>query len=419
MKTIPVVKGALNLIRAGDWNTWTPGDALNPVFSRDGNTLRIAGGGNRYCFGRWQKRVPVEGGKAYRFTLQFRWQAMDDPHLHILNAICWCVDGRPEGQCPQDAVMNWRRKGKWVVANEVLVAPPKATHAVFHLYLRYATKSTVWWREVALEPAQVPSPRIVKVATVQCGKTGNLGVWRSFLDQAGQARVDLVLLPEAINLRGTIRDCAEPMQGPAVRLFSSKARQYHMNVCGSLYERDGAFIFNTAVLFDRRGRLIGKYRKVHPYWPEETEGCCPGNELPVFNTDVGRVGIMICYDSWRPETARLLALKGAEIILFPNAGYEPKIMPARAIDNGVYLVIASWGGPAAILNPLGAPLVETRVEQMVTATCDVNYRPHPHPNAGGVLNGSPAGHRATRNALDSRLHHELLAEATRWEGYAR
>ena len=76
---------------------------------------------------------------------------------------------------------------------------------------------------------------------------------------------------------------------------------------GCIYERDGDFIFNTAFLVDRAGELAGTYRKIHLYWPEEREGVSPGNELPVFDLDLGRVGIMICYDSWFPETAKLLA----------------------------------------------------------------------------------------------------------------
>ncbi|MEM2146528.1 MAG: carbon-nitrogen hydrolase family protein, partial [Candidatus Jordarchaeaceae archaeon] len=115
-----------------------------------------------------------------------------------------------------------------------------------------------------------------------------------------------------------------------------KAKKYKAYICGCFYEREGDFAFNTAVLIDRKGRLVGKYRKTHPYWPEEPEGVSPGDDFPVFDTELGKIGIIICYDSWFAETSRILGLKGADIILFPNAGYERKLIPARAIDNNVY-----------------------------------------------------------------------------------
>jgi predicted amidohydrolase len=222
-----------------------------------------------------------------------------------------------------------------------------------------------------------------------------------------------------MNLSGSILASAETIPGPTSERLSSKAREYRMNVCGCFYERDGSHVFNAAALFNRDGELIGKYRKIHPYWPEEVDGCCPGDQLPVFSTDIGAVGLIICYDSWWAETTRLLALKGAELVLLPNAGYEPKLMPARAIDNGIYLAIASLYSPAAILNSMGELLAQTSENGLITATLDLADRPSPHPNAGGTLNASPAGRRATRNAANGRIYRELLDEIGRWENALR
>jgi predicted amidohydrolase len=168
-------------------------------------------------------------------------------------------------------------------------------------------------------------------------------------------------------------------------------------------------MFNCAVLFDREGRLLGKQRKVHPYWPEEPLGVSPGESFEVFTTDFGVVGMMICYDSWWPEAARLLALKGAEVILFPNAGYEEKILPARAIDNNVYIVAATLYSPAAIVDTRGNLLAHSAVENVLAAEIDLNDRPKCHPNAGGNLNPGPGGARWARNALSTRVDEEILA----------
>jgi predicted amidohydrolase len=240
----------------------------------------------------------------------------------------------------------------------------------------------------------------------------NLAELGQVLDVAGQQRVDLVCLPEMLN--GAGRDVpydvmAEELRGPTFQLLSQKSRRYGMYSVGCIYERDGDFIFNTAFLVDRAGELAGTYRKVHLYWPEEREGVSPGDDLPVFDLDFGRVGMMICYDSWFPETARLLALKGAELILFPNAGYGEAQVMARSGDNAVYVVASTLNSPAYIADPTCRVLAHTSTIGVITATVDLNDRGTAHPNAGGTLNASPGGRRASRHAPSHRLYHELLA----------
>ena len=118
-------------------------------------------------------------------------------------------------------------------------------------------------------------------------------------------------------------------------------------------------LYNTAVIFDRQGRLLGTYDKHHPYSPEiNDEGITPGTAVPVFRTDFGKVGVMICYDSWFPDVAQLLSLKGAEIILFPNVGYYRSLMPARAADNGVRIVASSHGSGNGVWDTAGRSVVQ-------------------------------------------------------------
>ena len=98
----------------------------------------------------------------------------------------------------------------------------------------------------------------------------------------------------------------------------------------------------AAPFFSRNGTLLGVHSKNMLYDPEEDYGVSPGRDgFPVFHTDAGSFGIMTCYESWFPETARLLGYNGAEVILFPSAGYDPRLMPARAADSGVALVAAT------------------------------------------------------------------------------
>ena len=190
-------------------------------------------------------------------------------------------------------------------------------------------------------------------------------------------------------------------------MLSDRARAGGCYLCAGLLERDGGHVYNAAVLYDRRGELVGVQRKVHPYWPEEPMGVVPGDTFQVFSTDFGVVGIIICYDSWWPESARLLALKGAELILFPNAGYESKIMPARAIDNNVYLLTASLYSAAAVMDTRGDLLATTAVDGVFSAEVDLGHRPKCHPNAGGNLSPGPSGARWARNARSAQIYEEI------------
>ena len=142
------------------------------------------------------------------------------------------------------------------------------------------------------------------------------------LDRAGRQGPDLVCLPEMLNLAAghgaAYEEIAEELRGPTYQLLARKAREYGTYVLGCIYEREGDLLFNTAFLLDRAGELAGTYRKVHLYWPEEREGISPGDAFPVFDADFGRVGVMICYDSWFPETARILGLKGRRCCSSPT-----------------------------------------------------------------------------------------------------
>ena len=96
------------------------------------------------------------------------------------------------------------------------------------------------------------------------------------------------------------------------------------------------------MLIDPRGEVVGKYRKVTLPRTEIDMGIMPGNEYPVFDTDFGKVGMMICYDGFFPEVARQLSNNGAEVIAFPVAGCNPMLAAARACENHVFVVSSSY-----------------------------------------------------------------------------
>jgi hypothetical protein len=132
--------------------------------------------------------------------------------------------------------------------------------------------------------------------------------------------------------------------------------------CNDIVETDGA-ICNTAFFLGRDGKEIGRYRKVIPVIHERNKK--PGTEFPVFNTrDLGGVGLLICYDLVFPETARCLALGGADIIFHPTLGgaaigddeINLAAFRTRAVENFVYLVVAQRGSGSMIISPQGQVL---------------------------------------------------------------
>jgi N-carbamoylputrescine amidase len=160
-------------------------------------------------------------------------------------------------------------------------------------------------------------------------------------------------------------DLAEPVPGPTTETLSALAKQLRIVLIASLFEKRAPGVYhNTAVIFDADGAIRGLYRKMHipddPLYYEKYY-FTPGDlGFRAFDTDVGRVGTLVCWDQWYPEGARLTALQGAQILFYPTAiGWHPSektefgsvqhdawrtIQRAHAIANGVYVAVVNRVG---------------------------------------------------------------------------
>nr|WP_295377543.1 carbon-nitrogen hydrolase [Pseudoxanthomonas sp.] len=124
-------------------------------------------------------------------------------------------------------------------------------------------------------------------------------------------------------------DLAEPIPGPSTERLGKLARQHNVVLVSSLFERRATGLYhNTAVVFEKDGSIAGKYRKMHiPDDPGFYEKFyfTPGDiGFKPIETSVGRLGVLVCWDQWYPEAARLMALAGAELLLYPTAiGWDP------------------------------------------------------------------------------------------------
>jgi len=156
------------------------------------------------------------------------------------------------------------------------------------------------------------------------------------IGDAAKKGAKLILLPELHGLPYFCQtedarnfDLAESIPGPTTAFLGEQAKQHGVVIVGSIFEKRAAGIYhNTAVVIETDGSLAGKYRKMHiPDDPAYYEKFyfTPGDlGFQPIDSSVGRLGVLVCWDQWYPEAARAMALKGAELLLYPTAiGYEP------------------------------------------------------------------------------------------------
>jgi len=199
-------------------------------------------------------------------------------------------------------------------------------------------------------------------------------------------------------------DLAESIPGPSTDFYGSLARQHNVVLVTSLFERRAAGLYhNTAVVLERDGSIAGKYRKMHiPDDPAYYEKFyfTPGDlGFQPIDTSVGRLGVLVCWDQWYPEAARVMALRGAELLIYPTAiGYDPNdtpdeqerqreawttVMRGHAVANGLPVVAVNrvgeeaantfWGS-SFVAGPQGEILYRANTTDEVAVVVDVDLQ---------------------------------------------
>jgi hypothetical protein len=173
------------------------------------------------------------------------------------------------GPAGHNGIFTFRRLDQgWATGEEKVSWPGRGRANVeIRIYFRLSAQGRAWIGEVSMTETDPEPPRWVRVACTS-GKP-SLRADEAVLNEAGRAGVDLVLLPEYMQ-GGRV---AEPLEGPSYRLMSAKAKQYRMYVAGGVVRKDKKAdrVYNTALLLDREGKLVGTYDKIHPYSPEINE----------------------------------------------------------------------------------------------------------------------------------------------------
>lgn len=377
----------------GGWQTWAARPETAPRTFAEAGRLAISGNSNAAAYGGWEHTAAVEAGKWYRFRAAYRAEGLTYERLQVVSRLDWkTAGGKRTGQ--PDYAYEAARDGQWRRVTLEAPAPDKATAVTIQLYLANAPQATVWWQDVSLDPIPAPPPRKVTIAALNFRPPKTTGssaeTVREFLETIEKSvvpKTDVILLGEGITVVNTglkYADVAEPIPGPTTGRLGELARRRNTYVVAGLYEREAPAIYNTAVVIDRQGSLVGKYRKVYLPREEIEGGLTPGNDYPVFQTDFGKVGVMICWDLEYADPARALALGGAELILLPIWGGNETLGKARAIENHVFLAAAGYDYPTYVLDPNGETLaLAAQRGAAAVATIDLNRR-YPDPWLGDM-----------------------------------
>jgi predicted amidohydrolase len=365
------------------WRTWAPRAEIAPRTFVEGGALAISGNGISGEHGGWERDIPsVESGAWYRFTARYKCVGVPYESMQVLPRVDWKTStGKRAGR--PDYPYRTTIEGAWTRVTADVQAPTNASTAILQLYLFNAPQGTVWWRDAALERVPAPSSRPVTIASLNLRPSGtklpaeSVRRFVAGIDKAIPGKVDLIVLPEGITVIGTGKsyvDVSEAIPGPTTATLAEVAKRRHAYIVAGIYEREGAIVYNTAVLLDRAGNVAGKYRKVYLPSSEVEGGLTPGTDFPVFQTDFGTLGLMICYDVFFSDPAHALARQGAEIVAMPIWGGDETLAKARAIENKIFLVASGYDHPTYVMDPTGERVASAAQGEAAIATVDLGRR---------------------------------------------
>lgn len=247
---------------------------------------------------------------------------------------------------------------------------------IFLLFVLLATSNAETIRVGAIQAENRTIPFRTPTNEVLTAIEKNLTELEALVTKAAQAKIQALAFPEdtmgILNWNAANESAIKQIVPKAVnqmltRMGAAAARHnMYLVVCSENVEPDGSF-YNTSFFIGRDGKEIGRYHKVCPVYHELNHK--RGTNFPVFPTkDLGAVSMLICYDLVIPETARAVALGGADIIFYPTMGLAAigdddigvQALRVRAVENFIYLIVAHRGSGAMIISPQGKILAEAK-----------------------------------------------------------
>ena len=337
----------------------------------------------RFGVGKWICSLDVRGGALYDFSAACKTEVEEcDAYLIV-------TQFDKNGKMPiREHVSDTVRDGEYLRFSETLEMAENTVRANIELWIKGWGATGEWELPTLTDGKPIPERR-VRVAPVHFEWSGvesrseelQFNAYMKAIDALGERGVDLVVFGEGMYGRGLNLDHAtrtSTIEPKMRKVMAEKAKQYNTYIVYNGKERDGDNYYNTSFLYDRKGELVGKYRKTHITVTEYEGGLTPGTSFPVFETDFGKVGILICYDQFFPDTALELTRKGAEIICIPTAGDDHHACMGMAMTSGVYLAVSGMNMendfgwyPTRVVDPLGRILAHTNVNGEA-AYCEID-----------------------------------------------
>ena len=419
-------RGSIGSLPEG-WTLTTFQDELVPQFvlkeDAAGRYLSIAGGGDQKANACISVKVSLPPG-TYQYQALFSISDDVNPQRNLLF------------QYDRGGITNFYRLDNGMVEGRetIVVRGNNSRDADLRVYYRFNSGGEVKIRSITITPAGPVPPRWARFACTQ--DTVNFHQMAAVAEKAAENKADLLLYHEGVAQMGRNQADGEAL----MYLMSQLAAKHSMYIGASIYvtDKNDGKKYNRGVLYDRQGKLCGIYDKIHPYSPEANlQGITPGVRTDIFETDFGKVGMIICADSWFTDVTQLFALKGAEVILFPVAGYFRSIIHARCADNQVRFVISvldkrmGYGifdtagrdvqdpdkDPSVFASSSAQSFKDIRTSEvngigLLVASLDLNCNISPH-DWGGNMVDAPGG---KRNRDDQLIYLEdmIKKEKERW-----
>jgi predicted amidohydrolase len=217
--------------------------------------------------------------------------------------------------------------------------------------------------------------------------------------------VDVVVTPEgfldgyvstdkSVTKEDMFRYAIDPLRSDYARTVSKWAKQNKAWVVYGCTRKAADRVFNTALIYNRKGSLVGMYDKLHLQTHDHKY--TPGQHLHVYESDFGPFGVMICADRRWPETARTLTLQGARVIFNPTYGMHGDLnlcmMRTRSYENGIYIVF-THPGQSLITNPRGAVVCNNEDKSKTYTITDINLSKAPANKGGHIVDRRPDVYR--------------------------
>lgn len=378
----------LPLVESNEWKTEDTELKVLALYDKTDDGLVITLDSKSYGVGKWIVNVPVSEKQTYKISVT----AQTESVVHDVYAIINIID-EDNNILIREHLETVDKVKDGFSFTHIAQIPQNGCSVKLELWLKGYSGKVKWTNPQMIECDKIEernvgvalayiAPNCIKNPTIE----KNVEMIIKAIDNAGKKNPDIIVLSEAMYERGVpntnLKETSQSDTGEMCTLIREKAIEYNTYIIYNFHEVDNGEYYNTSILIDRKGDTVGKYRKTQLTVAEYDEGMTPGVDTPVFDTDFGKIGILICFDHYFPHTSETLAKKGAEIVFISSAGDAEEKLSARALDNGIYFAVCGWNtenthgwGPARVAAPNGEIIAESSVNtEPAYCVIDLNKR---------------------------------------------